>query len=161
MRRMESSYYDLNRRELEMTKHVSLLLLNPQAILDLRANGTCTFIIPEALFDLDSPGHFFFRRIKTVSLSIPCIAGPYTTISATLRLKKHTTRLNASGTNYDSADYAADDRFKHITAETHCISTSTAQNDSGVLISISETNAIYHLKVVVLLGMGIRNEYRS
>lgn len=131
LRRMESSYYDLNRRELEMTKHVSLLLLNPQAILELRANGICTFIIPEALFDLDFPGHFF-RRIKTVSLSIPCISGPFTTISATLRLKKHTTRLNTSGSNYDSADYAADDRFRHVTTEIHNIATSTAQNDSGV-----------------------------
>jgi len=131
MRRMESSYYNLNNRQLEMTKHVSLIMLNPQAILDLRTYGTCNFIIPEAIYDLDFPGHYF-RRIKSVSVSIPCNVGPYTTINATLRLLKHTTRLNTSGLNYDSADYSADDRFRHITSETHSIATSNAQNDSGI-----------------------------
>ncbi len=131
LRRMESSYYDQNDRELEITKHISLLMLNPQAILDLRANGTCTFIVPEAIYDLDFPGHFF-RRIKSVSISIPCIAGPYTSINATLKLLKHTTRLNASGSNYGHEDYSAEDRFRHVTTETHSITTSTAQNDSGV-----------------------------
>jgi hypothetical protein len=128
---MESSYYELNKRELEMTKHVSLMLLNPQAIMDLRAKGTCNFIIPEALFDLDFPGQYF-RRIKSVSVSIPCIAGPYTTVNATLRLLKHTTRLSALATNYGSEDYSADDHFRHVTTETHSIATSNAQSDSGV-----------------------------
>ena len=131
LRRMESAYYDLNNRDLEITKHVSLLLLNPQSIIDLRNNGTSTFIIPEEVFDLDFPGHYL-RRIKTVTVNIPCIAGPYTSISATLRLLKHTTRLKTSSGTYSSADYAADNRFRHITTETHSIATSNAQNDSGV-----------------------------
>ncbi|MBO9700909.1 MAG: hypothetical protein J7604_11920 [Sporocytophaga sp.] len=131
LRRMESSYYHQNDRELEITKHISILMLSPQAILDLRSNGTCTFIVPEALYDLDFPGHFF-RRIKSVSISIPCIAGPYTSINATLQLLKHTTRLTASESNYGYEDYSAEDRFRHVTTKIHSIATSTAQNDSGV-----------------------------
>ncbi|WP_372950608.1 neuraminidase-like domain-containing protein [Mariniphaga sp.] len=131
LRRMETSYYDNNARELELTKNISLMLLNPQAILDLRNNGTCTFILPEALFDLDFQGHYF-RRIKSVSLSIPCVVGPYTSINATLRLLKHTTRIDTSGATYESSDYSADIRFRHVTKETHSIATSNAQNDSGV-----------------------------
>ena len=133
LRRMESSYYDKNKRELELTKHISLMLLNPQAILDLRKNGTCNIIIPEAAYDLDFQGHYF-RRIKAVSVSIPCIAGPYTSVNATLRLLKHTTRLNTQllAGAYESSDYSNDLRFRHVTNETHSIATSSAQNDSGM-----------------------------
>ncbi|MCW3071977.1 MAG: hypothetical protein JWO44_1867 [Bacteroidetes bacterium] len=132
LHRMESSFFSGNKRELELTKHISLFLLAPQAILDLRKNGSCTFNVPEAVFDLDFQGHYF-RRIKSVSLSIPCIAGPYTSINATLRLVKHTTRLNTSGAVYESADYSADSaRFRHITTGTHSIATSNAQNDGGM-----------------------------
>ena len=94
-------------------------------------NGTTTFVIPEELYDLDFPGHYF-RRIKSVSVSIPCIAGPYTTINATLRQLKHVTRLNTSGGAYASADYSADNRFRYITNESHALATSNAQNDSGM-----------------------------
>ncbi len=134
LRRMESSYYDKNVRELELTKHVSLMLLNPQVILDLREKGTSFFVIPEAMFDLDFQGHYF-RRIKSIAVSIPCIAGPYTTINATLRLLNHTIRINsnmdpASG-KYLCLDYANDNRFRYINTPQYSIATSNAQNDSG------------------------------
>ena len=55
--------------------------------------------LPEEIFDLDYPGHYF-RRIKSVSLTLPCVAGPYTTISCTLRLLKNSIRINtANGDN--------------------------------------------------------------
>jgi hypothetical protein len=136
LRRMESAYYDSNAREFELTRHVSLVMMNPKAILSLRKTGTCTFVIPEALYDLDFPGHYF-RRIKSVSLNIPCIAGPYTSINATLRLLTHTTRINNlrsdTADNYPGSDYGSEsDRFRHITGTTQAIATSGAQNDSGV-----------------------------
>lgn len=136
LRRMESAYYESNSRELELTKHISLLLLDPQAILDLRKNGTCGFVVSEAIFDLDFQGHYF-RRIKSVSVSIPCIAGPYTSINATLQLQAHTTRINTlrtdSAANYKSDDYSAEsDRFRHVSGISDSIATSSAQNDSGM-----------------------------
>ncbi|AEE53361.1 neuraminidase-like domain-containing protein [Haliscomenobacter hydrossis] len=121
LKQLEKAYLDQNRRELELTKHVSLKLLNPLALLQLREAGKCDFAIPEELFDLDFPGHYF-RRIKSVSISIPCVAGPYTTINATLRLKKSRIRAKANLTE------ELVDNFAGIQS----IATSAAQNDSGL-----------------------------
>ena len=67
---MSSAYLDQNKREYELNKHVSLRQLDPLALLELKATGTCEVTLPEWLFDLDGPGHYL-RRLKTVSLSIP------------------------------------------------------------------------------------------
>jgi hypothetical protein len=42
-----------NKREYEITKHVSLAMLDPVALIELRETGKCTVSIPEAVFDLD------------------------------------------------------------------------------------------------------------
>ena len=91
LRRMEAAHLDANRRELEITKHVSLFQLNPKALLSLRETGSCEFDIPEVLFDMDFAGHYF-RRIKVVRLTLPCVIGPYTSVSATLSLKESSIR---------------------------------------------------------------------
>ena len=82
---MEMAYHDNNKRELELTKHVSLRQLNPVALLTLKATGTCQVTIPEWLYDRDCPGHYM-RRIKSVALSIPSVVGPYTSVNCTLSL---------------------------------------------------------------------------
>lgn len=69
LKRMESLYLEKNLREFEITKSVSLLRLNPMALMQLRETGTCSIDLNEELFDLDYPGHYF-RRIKSVSLTI-------------------------------------------------------------------------------------------
>jgi hypothetical protein len=91
VRRMERAYLDANLRELEMTKPVSLFQLDPEQLLRLRRTGTCDIHIPEATYDLDFPGHYF-RRIKGVRVTIPGVTGPYTSVSATLRLVRSWTR---------------------------------------------------------------------
>src|SRR6185369_443953 len=68
IKRMEMAYHDLNQREYELTKHVSLLQVDPLALMQLRTTGRCTFSLPEELFDMDCPSHYF-RRIKTAALS--------------------------------------------------------------------------------------------
>ena len=94
LKRMEAAYLEQNKREYELTKHISLVLLNPDALLQLRETGSCYFEIPELLFDLDHPGQYM-RRIKSVSLTMPCVTGPYTNVGAKLTLlsnrirKKH------------------------------------------------------------------------
>jgi Tc toxin complex TcA C-terminal TcB-binding domain len=93
LRRMEHTYLDLNAREYELTKHVSLRLAFPQQYLALLATGCCEFELPEWLFDLDYPGQYL-RRIKNVSLSIPCVVGPYTGVHARLTLLSSTTRVS-------------------------------------------------------------------
>ena len=66
IKRMEMAYHDNNKRELELTRHVSLRQLDPLALLSLRITGSCTVTVPEWLYDRDCPGHYM-RRIKSVS----------------------------------------------------------------------------------------------
>jgi hypothetical protein len=132
---MEMAYFDLNQREYEMTKHVSVLQVDPLALVQLRATGTCTFTMPEELFDLDGPGHYF-RRIKSVALTLPCVAGPYTSVNCTLTLQQSTIRTTADlGKGY--ARQGTDDgRFNDYYGTVQSIVTSSAQSDSGLF----ETN---------------------
>ncbi len=138
LRQLEKSYLEENRRELELSKSVSLALLNPMALIELRETGKCTFSLPEELFDLDFPGHYF-RRIASVSLTLPCIVGPYTSVNCSLRLLKNTVRTNTSmnsAGNYehenDEGLWIDDDRFRVVHVPVTSIATSSGQNDSGL-----------------------------
>ncbi|MEO5891149.1 MAG: neuraminidase-like domain-containing protein [Ferruginibacter sp.] len=133
LRQLDKAYMDdNNKREYEITKHVSLVSLDPMALYQLRATGTCRFEIPEAVYDMDNPGHFF-RRIKSVSVSLPCIAGPYTSVNATLTLVENRYRKNTIGLD-TSSDYIekVDDRRFVYDISNQSIATSSGQNDSGV-----------------------------
>ena len=137
IKRMEIAYHDLNQREYELTKHVSLLQVDPLALLKLRTTGKCTVRLPEELFDMDGPGHYF-RRIKTVALSIPCVTGPYASVNCTLTLLKSSirkTQVLRDGGIYARED-AEDNRFNDYFGSLQSIVTSSAQNDSGLF----ETN---------------------
>lgn len=135
IKRMEAGYLDKNKREYEITKHISLAQLDPLALLKLRATGICDFDIPEMLYDMDHPGQYF-RRIKSVSISIPCIAGPYTSISAKLSLVSNRYRKNIKDVenpdNYLENRIEGDTRFVYNIGAIQSIATSSAQNDSGV-----------------------------
>lgn len=138
LRRLETAYTEQNRREFELTKQISLTLLDPLALVKLRETGRCFFRLPEEIFDLDFPGHYF-RRMKSVSLTLPCVVGPYTTISCTLRLLKNSIRINTSNgdngyaRNTDDLGMPADDgRFIENNIPVKAIAASNAQNDSGV-----------------------------
>lgn len=136
IKRMEMAYHELNQREYELTKHVSLLQVDPLALIQLRTTGRCTVRLPETLFDMDGPGHYF-RRIKTVALSIPCVSGPYASVNCTLTLLKSSirkTQILRDGA-YIRED-AEDDRFNDYFGSLQSIVTSSAQNDSGMF----ETN---------------------
>ncbi|KAJ9414291.1 hypothetical protein FOXG_20685 [Fusarium oxysporum f. sp. lycopersici 4287] len=67
---MEAAYLERSSYDYEIVKNISFRQLNPEALLNLRANGNVTFDIPEVLYDFDFPGHYM-RRIKSVSLSVP------------------------------------------------------------------------------------------
>ena len=130
LKQLESAYQDQNKREFEITKRVSLVLLDPFALISLKETGQCAVTLPEALFDVDYPGHYM-RRIKSVSLTIPCVTGPYTSVNCTMTLLKSKTRLQAAvGAGYAEQD--SDPRFAYNFAATDSIATSTAENDSGM-----------------------------
>ena len=134
LNQMDASYHVNNIREFELSRHISLATLDPAALLQLIESGSCQFQIPEEWFDMDYPGHYF-RRIKSVSMSIPCVAGPYTTISSTLRLQQNSIRINSmmlgGGSPYARDTNNADARFVQNNIPFTAIATSMAQNDSG------------------------------
>jgi hypothetical protein len=90
---MEKEYLDLNVREEELTKHISLKMNFPAQFLQLKITGRCEFQIPEWMFDQDYPGHYM-RRVKNVSLTIPAVGGPYTGVHCRLTLLASTTRID-------------------------------------------------------------------
>jgi hypothetical protein len=83
LNQMEKSYLDGNARAYEIEKTISLLTINPRAVLDFVATGECVFELSEKLFDDDYPGQYC-RKISSVAVSIPAITGPYQNIHATL-----------------------------------------------------------------------------
>ncbi|HXO22138.1 MAG TPA: insecticidal toxin complex protein, partial [Thermoanaerobaculia bacterium] len=137
LRQMEVAYLDANCREYELTKHVSLRLNFPLAFLHLQATGVCEIEIPEWMFDLDYPGHYM-RRIKNVTLTLPCVVGPYTGVHCRLTLLSSVTRVDsrlapAAGCCDESgleALYRArpgDPRMVRSYAATEAIATSSGQ----------------------------------
>ena len=129
IKRLEVEYLKRNMRELEITKHISLRQLAPAALMALRAGGQCEFEIPEWLFDMDFPGHYF-RRIKSVSLSIPSVVGPYTGVNGTLTLLS--SKLRESPTVRDGGEYGAEENYQASHLPVQSIATSTGQNDAGM-----------------------------
>ena len=135
LRRLEIAYLDQNRREYELTRHVSLRQLDPVSLVELRASGECMVRIPEVWYDLDTPGHYL-RRIKSVAVSLPSVTGPYVPVRCTLTLLKSSIRIDATpGSSYLRSG-ANDTRFRDINAGNESIVTSRAQEDSGLF----ETN---------------------
>jgi hypothetical protein len=132
LQRMEFDYLNNNRREYEITKHVSLSLLDPVALLELQTEGECEFSIPEALFDMEYPGHYF-RRIRSIDLSIPCVTGPYTSVPARLTLVSSRTRIDPTASGEYSFDPSGEDaRFQLETGGGQSIVVSRGQEDPGL-----------------------------
>lgn len=155
LRRMEKAYLDRNRREYELTKHVSMRRDFPLALLQLKNNGICEIEIGEWMFDLDYPGQYM-RRIKNVSLTIPCVVGPYTGVHCRLTLVSGITRVDPrlhgpvmrccgqpgrqcccpeeirDGDAEGYREVPDDPRIVRSFAVADAIATSSAQNDGGM-----------------------------
>lgn len=135
LRQMEKAYLDANKREFEITKNVSLSKINAAALTRLKTTGVTEFDVPEEVFDMDYAGHYF-RRIKSVSISIPSGAAPNTSVAATLRLLKNSVRINTSGATYARNNEEGipidDERFVENNVPFKAVATSHGQNDAGV-----------------------------
>ena len=132
LKRMELAYQEQNQRDYEMTKHVSLLQLAPFALFSLRKTGRCTVMLPESLFDLDGPSHYF-RRIKSVAVTIPCVSGPYASVNCCLTQLKSTIRKTpVLRDGVYAREDAEDDRFDDYFGSMQSVVTSSAQSDSGL-----------------------------
>jgi hypothetical protein len=158
IRRLEAAYEELDTREEAMVKHVSLARLDPAALARLRETGSATFAVPEALFDLDAPGQYL-RRLRGVSLTIPCVAGPYAGVHARLTLLRSTIRhspaLAGRGRAYARDRLREDGRFRDLPGRGEAIVTSGAQSDSGLFDQPGETRSYLPFE-----GMGAVSEWR-
>lgn len=123
LRDMERRYMETHYRSLEIDQAFSLTQIDPAALIKLKETGECSFSIPELYFDLFYPGHYR-RRMKSARLTIPCITGPYTNVSATLTLTGSRIRKDPLP--------AAENLLDVPPTRSVSIATSTAQNDSGV-----------------------------
>jgi len=138
LRRMETAYHQRHRRELELTTHVSLARLDPIALLELRTSGKCIVQIPEAFFDLEQPGHYF-RRIKSLSISVPCVVGPQGSVALKVtqtsnRLRMSTTLQSGlpAGSDPYAEDPGNDPRFRYNVGSVQSITLSRGQEDAGL-----------------------------
>jgi len=133
VKRLEVTYLERNVREHEMTKHVSLRRLDPKALVALRLDRACDFELPEWLFDLDAPGHYA-RRLKSVSLSVPCVVGPYGVVNCKLILLGTRTRVSVENVQNTTSYLAttSDARFDVRYGAAESIFTSSGRDDSGL-----------------------------
>lgn len=88
--RMEKAFIETDARRLEITKPVSLLELDPLALLQLKSQSRCEFSLTEALYDYDFQGHYN-RQIKTISISFEGMEDQV--VNATLTQLSHKTVL--------------------------------------------------------------------
>jgi Tc toxin complex TcA C-terminal TcB-binding domain/Neuraminidase-like domain/Salmonella virulence plasmid 28.1kDa A protein len=123
LQQLDSAFLRKNTRRYEMTQSFSLALVDPSALLKLRETGSCEFTLPEVLYDLVYPGQYK-RLIKSVRLTIPSVAGPYTNVSAKLSLTQSKVRTVKSTDPSDLVTLPLQ--------TTQSIATSTAQNDGGM-----------------------------
>lgn len=131
LQQMEKAYLEQTRRDYEITQHFSLALLDAHALLQLRETGECEFSIPELAFDISYPGHYM-RRIKSASVTVPCVTRPYTNVSARLTLLRNRVRVNGSSQQNYEYTGIEDPNFRHDLIGIQSIATSTGQNDSGL-----------------------------
>ncbi|MGW4797420.1 Tc toxin subunit A-related protein [Nonomuraea sp. NPDC004297] len=91
LERLGAAYTASDSRGLEITKRISLLQLDPLAVLALKNDGRCEFALTEELYDRDFPGHYR-RSIKTVSVVFAGPEGPLD-VNAVLTQTGHKTVL--------------------------------------------------------------------
>jgi predicted nucleotidyltransferase len=123
LQNLERRFIETNYRSLEINQSFSLTQIAPTALIQLRETGSCEFDISEIFFDLFYPGHYR-RKIKSVRLTIPCVTGPYTNVSATLTLVGSSIRVEPK---VDENELKPVPRTRTLS-----IATSSAQNDAGV-----------------------------
>ncbi|MFE6063813.1 neuraminidase-like domain-containing protein [Streptomyces sp. NPDC056431] len=131
LHRMDAAYYEANARELELTKRISLAQLDPGALQSLKETGRAYVSLPEALFDLDTPGHYM-RRLKQVSFTVPCVVGPYTGVNLTATLLKSSVRLESRLNGGKHGRQPGDIRFRDHIGPVQSVVTSTGQDDAGL-----------------------------
>ena len=142
LRRMQSSYLDQNKRRFEMSRYVSLGVLDPAALQRLLVTGACDFDLPESLFDNDYPGHYN-RHLLRVSVTVVYPnPGKFDNVKATLTLVNNKVRVSTDlGPGYPETPVGADPRFQYSYAVVpQKIVLGNAQDDPGLFLTAINNN---------------------
>lgn len=136
LNQLEKAYLDGNKRPFEIEKTISLKELDPIAYLDLVKTGRCLFNFSERLFDDDYPGHYL-RLIKSISITIPAVLGPYQNFNASLSQLSNQVVLQPLPETVDyllggSSEAPDDSKLRSGWMANQKIAVSTGVNDSGL-----------------------------
>lgn len=116
LKQLDKAYIDKDKRKFELNKNISLKLLDPQALISLIMNRSCTIKLEKDLFNLDFNGKTLTNiKIKSLSISVPCVTGPHVSTNIKIRMNNGTpeefitsTAINDSGVfeaNFSQAKY--------------------------------------------------------
>ncbi|KAF4633403.1 hypothetical protein G7Y89_g4722 [Cudoniella acicularis] len=131
LRAMDLEYLDKSFHDFEIAKHFSLRQIAPLALLKLRSLGEAKFSLSEMHYDFDFPGHFY-RKIKSVSVSILCNIGPYSSLNCVLSLEDSSYRISDIVDPKYESQGESDARFITLTSQSKRIAISSGQQDTGV-----------------------------
>ena len=131
LRRLDAAYMESDRREYELTKSISMAEHFPAQLIALRETGVAEIELLEAHFDLDYPGHYL-RRVKNVSLTLPAVTGPHSSVNCTLTLLSSKMRHDTSVSPSYAEDTAQDSRFYYHFGQVRSVCTSSGVGDAGV-----------------------------
>ena len=140
LRRMQASYIDSNVRRFEISRIISLSVIDPVALFTLLKTGQCDVDLPETLFDGDYPGHYQ-RRITRVSVTVVYPnPGKNDNVKCTLTLTKNSVRLTNDLNRQYTRATGSDPRFTDSFGAVQSIVTGNAQDDPGLFINTISGN---------------------
>jgi len=93
--------------EREVTQNIPLSFVAPAALVSLRRSGSCSFSIPRWWLQRFDPT-LTNRRLKTLSVSVPGVAGPYVGMNATLAYQGALRTRSAISLSTGLNDYGVD-----------------------------------------------------
>lgn len=120
LQQLEVAHTQKNRRRFEITKTISLIQLNEEKFKTFRKSGELEFSFDEPLFEKDYPDNYCLK-IRSVSISVPAVIGPYDNIHAILTQNTNTIIMDKDGKNV---------RENWIPSQ--AIALSSGVNDSGL-----------------------------
>ena len=112
---MEMAYHELNQREYELTKHVSLLQVDPLALLSCARPGRCTVTLARGAVRHGRPGPLLPAHQDRWRVSIPCVTGPYASVNCTLTCSRAASaRRRSLRDGVYAREDAEDDRVQRL-----------------------------------------------
>ncbi len=100
LKELDNAYIKNDKRRFELSKDVSLKLLDPGALVNLIQHKYCKIELEEDLFNLVFQSRSIGNiQIKSIGISIPCVTGPQVSTNVKLRAAGGEELITSSGVN--------------------------------------------------------------